>query len=125
MSYLSAFNKHMEEFLTDIITVFPKKNELKRGATAIRTLIKFNPKMCIRVWKDSVIEPYRKEINEGDFNFFISKDYKEDVEGGEYESVLSSIDEFRQPIREMGEENQKKALQYIKNLSIICDKYFE
>lgn len=123
MSILSAFNNHMDEFLTDILVVFPKDVELKRGATAIRTLMKFNPKLCINVWKECVLEPYKTQIEAGDTEFFISKDYKIDVEGGEYESVLSSIDRLRQPIREMGEENQKKALKYIQNLSKLSELY--
>ena len=84
MSYLGAFNNHMDEFLNDILMVFPNNKDLKNGSTAIRTLIKFNPKKCIMVWKENIIEPYRDEIEKGDFNFFISKDYMVDVEGGEY-----------------------------------------
>lgn len=113
----------MEEFLDDILLVFPKDNELKRGATAIRTLIKFNPKMCITVWKECILLPYKKEIESGDPNFFISKDYYNDVAGGEYECVLESIERLRQPIKEMGEDNQKKALQYIQNLSKLSEMY--
>ena len=65
MSILSAFNNHMDEFLTDILVVFPKDVELKRGATAIRTLMKFNPKLCINVWKECVLEPYKTQIEIG------------------------------------------------------------
>jgi hypothetical protein len=123
MTILSAFNNHMIEFIDDIINVFPNDKEINKGAMAIKTLIKINPKKCLVAWKECILKPYENEIKIGNVDFFIAKDYKTDVEGGEYECVLESIDRLRQPIRDMGEENQQKALQYIKNLSKISSMY--
>jgi len=120
---LPAFNKQMEEFVNDIVCVFPDDNDIKKAERALSVLRKLNPKLCITVWRECILKPYHDQIFNNDIEFFVSKDYKMDVEGGDYECILGPIERLRKPVSEMGEENQNKVLKYIQNLSKLSELY--
>ena len=40
------------------------------------------------------------------------------------DNISGVIDKLRKPVREMGEENQAKAIKYIQNLNKLCLVYF-
>ena len=122
---LKAFNEHLLEFINDIIRVFPENKSLKVTKTAFATWKRLNPKSIIEIWRTCITDKYKTEIANGDYNFFIKKDYKEDVIGCENMSdILSSIEQLRTPIRLMGAENQKKAIKYIQNLTKLSELYY-
>ena len=73
---------------------------------------------------------YRNDIVAGDINFFLDKDYSEDLQSASWfpngtssSSILEKISMLREPIRELGEENLKKAVGYIQNLTKLADLY--
>ena len=122
---LKAFNEHLLEFINDIIRVFPENKSLKVTKTAFATWKRLNPKSIIEIWRTCITDKYKTEIASGDYNFFIKKDYKEDIIGCENMSdILSSIEQLRTPIRLMGAENQKKAIKYIQNLTKLSELYY-
>ena len=121
---LKAFNDHFFEFIDDILSVFPDDNDLAAARLAFVNFRKMNPKLIIMAFKQYVIEKYRKQISEGDLEFFINKNYNEDLSNSKNnEIILSKIDILREPIRQMGKENQDKALKYINNLCKLGDLY--
>ena len=122
--YLKAFNDHFFEFIDDILTVFPNDNDLEAAKLAFLNFRKMNPKLIVTMFKTYVVDKYRNEIEKGDLNFFIDKNYSDDVsENKNNKMILSKIDMLRDPIRQMGKENQDKALKYINNLCKLADLY--
>jgi hypothetical protein len=122
---LTAFNNHFLEFVNDIASVFPKNKDIKLSKNVVTTLKAANPRLIIRIWKEYVSDPYSKKIEEEDISFFIEKDYSNDVtyiESNGY--IKKSIDCLRQPIRNMGKENQDKSMKYMKNLTKLANLYF-
>ena len=104
MSILKAFTTHFKEFMNDIQVVFPKDPEIRTTKFFFTSLIAVNPKSILVGWKACVNDVYEKEIIEGDFDFFLNKDYRKDLEGAEGESnILQSIEIFRHKIKNMGE----------------------
>ncbi len=127
MSFLKAFNNHLLEFVDDIIKVFPHDSELKTTRIFLYGLTKAKPSSIIKIWKLYIIKPYCREIENGNYTFFIEKDYVWDVgEGidGNKNDMLESIGKLKQKIRDMEETNKKKAMKYIQNLTKICNLYF-
>ena len=120
---LSAFNKHFTEFVDDIKRVFPDDVDIATAANALAKLKKANPKMIIMAFKQFVSLPYRKEIEAGEINFFINKDYSQDVGGDSASLILSKIDLLRKPVSEMNKNEQKKVIKYIQNLTKLADLY--
>ena len=79
----------------------------------------------VKIWFKYVYNPYKEHINAGDIHFFLTKDYSLDlVKNENADKIMESIDRLRNPIKNMGPENQAKTLKYIQNLtklSAMCD----
>lgn len=123
---LKAFNDHFMEFVDDVISVFPDNDDVRTVKTSLVTFRKSNPRLILTAFKGSVIDKYRNEIDNGDINFFIDKDYKQDVQGvGSSQMILEKIDCLRKPVREMSNTDQDKVISYIQNLMKLCDMYLQ
>lgn len=122
MSILSSFNDHFMEFLNDVQSVFPENVDIATAKNALLTIKKANPKMIVKIWKTFISEKYRAQIMAGDIDFFINKDYANDVSVNQNaDKIMDSINRLREPIRNMGAENQAKAMKYIQNLTKLSD----
>lgn len=123
-SLLSAFNNHFGEFAEDIANYFPENMDIKTSINACNAIRKVNPALIIKVWKGSVVNPYKKQINDGDFDFFINKDYSEDINIDQKDRALQVIEKVRVLIPKMAKEDQDKCMQYVKNLTTLSIHYF-
>jgi hypothetical protein len=123
---LTAFNTQFYDFLDDIESVFMNDNGIKRAKNALFLIKKINPTLVIRLWYKYIVVNYESEIDSNNINFFIEKDYKNDLRYlNSSDDIMKHIDSLREPVRNMGESNQKKSLMYIKNLCIISRLYNE
>ena len=119
---LSAFNDHFMEFLNDVHMLFPDDVDVLTAKNALSQVRKANPKMIVKIWQMFIVDKYRTEIESGTIDFFINKDYSDDLVNSENSSkILSSINRLREPIRQMDDENQKKTMKYIQNLTKLSD----
>ena len=116
---VNAFNEHFMEFVEDIILIFPHDSDLKMASKALKLIILANPKVIVNTFKSKVVNPYRKKIDVGDISFFIEKDYTNDLQGKD--NILDKINLLRDPVRKMDNVNKEKTIQYIQNLSKLCD----
>jgi len=125
-SFLSAFNIHLLELLEDLKSLYPDDINIKTAIRLVSTLKKANPKMLLKGWKVCVNDEYRKQIEEGDFDFFLNKAYDRDI-GGDFNSsssqILEAITLIKLKFRDMNEENRKKTIKYVQNLTKLCDLY--
>lgn len=126
MSILKAFTNHLLEFVVDIQRVFPKDPELRTGKIFLEGLIKINPKNVIIGWKECVNDVYEEQINKGDLNYFINKDYNKDLSDSlSKKKILVVIDSFRSKVQNMSDDNKKKSIKYVQNLVKLCKMYFK
>lgn len=122
---LNAYNNHIVEFFEDIIKIFPDNVDIQLAKTSLTTIRKVNPKLIIRIWKDYIYDKYNTEIGKGNINFFIEKDYTEDLKYTENTaSILEKIATLRKPIKEMRKEDLDKSIQYMQNLCKLCNMYY-
>ena len=123
-SIVGAFNNHFVEFLEDVQTIFPEDKQIKNAKSALLMLKKANPSAIVKIWKAHITSKYQDEILQGNIDFFLHKDYADDLQGtGNKNTIMESINRLREPIRNMGEENQAKAMHYIQNLTKISQLY--
>ena len=121
---LSAFNNQFKEFMNDILRIFPDDKDLMTTKNMLSTLQKGNPRLLIQILKSFITDPYASEIEIGDINFFINKDYKSDVgQLGDSEKIVKAIDRLREPIKNMDTDNQQACMKYIQNLSKLSTMY--
>jgi len=115
---LSAFNDHFIEFVNDVHCVFPDDADILSTKNALTTIRKLNPKMIVKIWNSFIVNKYKSEIEAGNIDFFINKDYSQDVSvTSNSDKIMESIDRLREPIKNMSVENQAKVMKYIQNLT--------
>ena len=116
---LQAFNNHFFEFVDDVQSVFPEDTDIMAAKTALVAMRKMNPRLIPKIWYEYIVVKYDDNIQHGDISFFLNKDYSDDLVdmGSSANTIVSKINILREPIKNMGEENQEKSMKYIKNLN--------
>ena len=115
---VTVFNNHFSEFVDDIQSVFPDDPDILTAKNSLLAIRKANPKLLVKIWITYVYAPYKEQIDIGNIDFFLSKDYSSDLSKNENaEKIMESINRLRNPIKEMSQENQAKTMKYIQNLS--------
>lgn len=123
---LNAFNTQIFEFIDEVQYVFVEDMSINKVKTALFIIKKVNPSLIIKIWYTYIYSPYKTEITNDNINFFIEKDYKNDVVYlKSSDDIVKNIDKLRDPIRNMGKENQEKSFKYVKNLCILSKLYSE
>jgi hypothetical protein len=126
MSILTAFNDHFFEFVNEIQQLFPDDHDLIVSKNSLLMVRKANPKMIVKIWNSYVVGKYNSEIEAGNIDFFINKDYSEDFANTSHsDKIIEAIDRFRQPLKNLSEPNKIKTIKYIQNLtklSALCEK---
>lgn len=122
---LSAFNEHFLEFVGDIQSVFPEDRDILVAKNSLIAIKKANPKIIIKIWNTFIVSKYRREIENSDINFFINKDYSNDLSSVQQEQskITQAIDRLREPVKQMSDENQQKTMKYIQNLTKLASVY--
>lgn len=121
---LKTFNDHFVDFVEDIQNVFPNDPDILASKTALLAIRKANPRLIIKIWDEHIVRKYRDHIVNGDISFFIDKDYSEDLsEMDSASSIVKKINVLRDPIRNMGADNQEKCMKYIQNLTKLAQLY--
>ena len=118
------FCNQLLEFMDDVLTIFPNNLDLKTGKTFIVGLTKVSKRKLIGIWKTSVLDIYEEAIMKGDKEYFINKDYSEDLGEGGTDKMMSVVEDVRVLIRNTSEENKDKAIKYLQNLTKICKLYY-
>ena len=119
---LSTFINQLDECLEDISQVYSSDARFIRCKLYLDTLKKTNPRMIITTWKTQVADKYEQHILAGDIDYFLNKDYTQELPV--YNPTLDqSIQDLRKAIQSMSEENKKKSIQYIQNLCKLSKLY--
>lgn len=117
-NFLAVFNEHFAEFVNDVHSVFPDDLDILTAKNALIAIRKANPKLLVRIWIKFVANPYKQQIESGDINFFVVKDYANDLSRHENaDKIMEAIDRLRNPVKQMTPDNQAKTMKYIQNLS--------
>jgi len=122
---LKTFYKQLFDFLDDIIGIMDDNTELMKSKIYFTTLKQANPTLIIKIWHQYILTPYRELIEAGNVDFFLEKDYTDDLKNiPNASSVLKIIDtSIRNPIKEMNEMNKDKCVKYIQIISKISEVY--
>lgn len=127
-SFVSEFNRVFFDFVEEIINTFPNDNDIKLVRNQLINIRKINPKLIIKTFYSYVIEKYSIEIEQENIDFFINKDYRNDLtdmSSSYVDKIVQVIERLRTPVKNMNKEQQQRAIEYIKTLKHIGDKYFD
>lgn len=122
MTVLKAFNNGFTQFLNYAESIFPDDKDIQKAKTALEFMKKTNPKLIITFWYGFIIKHY-DEIQNANIDFFLLYDYTDEV--GDNDKILSTIDRFRQPLRNLDEEEHNKIVKYVQTLSKLSIMYMK
>ena len=120
---MSTFISQIDEYLDDISKTFAIDNRFERGRLYLEGIKKSNPRMIITTWKSMVTDKYADQIEAGDIEYFLNKDFTEDASGNYTPTIDSVIQELRVTVRRMSDENKAVSLKYIQNLCKLSKLY--
>jgi hypothetical protein len=126
VTLMRAFNKCFFDFMDDIMTVFEDKSVFVQAKKNGEMILSANPNILIRSWYTHLYSKYAAVIDAGDTDFFLEKDYTEDVSQlDNSEHIMKIVNTFRTPLKQLSEENKKMAMEHIQIMSRISAKYNE
>ena len=121
---MRAFNKHFFDFVDDVIRVFPENIELSTARESFETFRRANPTAIIKAWNKFVAQKYGDRLMAGDLDYFLEKDYSEDLANlRNSNKVIEIIDTLREPLKNMGDSNREMSLKYLTNLCKLSVMY--
>ena len=123
---LKTFGKQMEEFMEDMLVIFPNDNVILRGKMYFEMMKKANPRFIIRVWKNRIASKYGEQIANGEFDVFITMDLSEDIvdnPADNKEEVVTHLQNMLSSILKMDEDNKNKAIKYVQNITKLSEMY--
>lgn len=124
---LKAFNQHLKDFIDDIQELFPTNVNIRTMKNSALTLVKMNPRKVIELWFSKVATKYGKEIMNEDIDFFLNKDYRDDLRDlNDFDASIDNdiIEELREPIRNMDDANKQMAVKYVKEMTQLSSLYY-
>jgi hypothetical protein len=123
-SILRSFNQLFFDFVNDIIFIFPDNIDINTAKTSFELIKKSNPTAIIKVWYAYVAIPYNDVIQQGNIDYFIEKDYAQDLtQLSNSNDIIKIIDSLRNPIKNMGESNKQTSCVYIQKLTTLSVMY--
>lgn len=121
---ITAFNNKFDEFLEDILLIFPGHVDIVTLKNSVTALKQANRQLLIKFWNQYIVSKYMSIIESGDIKFFLTKDYTEDMDGvSEAGKIMESINRIRGPITKMEPENLQTSMRYVQALSKIAQVY--
>ena len=128
---LKTFLDQFNQFLEDIVAVFPNDKELVSGKMYFEGLRKINPRVIITYWKYLVADKYDENVETENIDFFINKNYNEDIEtiakarnwDGDYSYINNKIEAIRDQIVKLSDNDKKVNMKYIINLTKLSKLY--
>ena len=119
---VKGFNKHFDEFIEDVQSVFPEDDEVKTMKNLLFLFKKTNPRLVLEYWNMYISIPYKEPIENGDISFFVNKDYSADVTMTD--GISNFIERLRGYVKNMTPDNQSKSMKYIQNLCNLTKLYY-
>jgi len=121
---LTTFNNHFIEFIEDIVRIFPDNVDLVTVKNFFQLMRKTNPKIIITVFYKHVVLKYQSQIDIGNLDFFIEKDYHDDLNNNNHsDKIIEAINGLRKPIRLMDDKNKLNTIKYLQNLCKLSASY--
>lgn len=127
--YGKAFNNCLEEYLLFIVTLFPDNVNIRTAYNSLLNTKKMNPTLVVKFWYGYVVAKYDVPIQKGDYEYFVNKEYSEDVISTSTDQkvtnqIIQGIENVRKYIIEMETSDKEKWIQYMKQLNNLSILYF-
>ena len=127
--YGKAFNNCLEEYLLFVLNLFPNNVDIRTAYNGLLNIKKVNPTLIVKFWKSYVVEKYNEPIQKGDYDYFIHKEYSQDIlitasDQNFSQKIIEGIEGMRKSIINMETSDKEKWINYMKQLNNLSIIYF-
>tara|TARA_B100001093_G_C26512611_1_gene878140 strand:- start:165 stop:578 length:414 start_codon:yes stop_codon:yes gene_type:complete len=125
---MTNFINQLSGFMNDMLIIVPNNQEIVAAKNYVSMLSSANPKLLLTYWHTSVTLKYSEQINNGDFEFAINKDYTKDIEQTnttENESILKLIDNLKTIAKGLNDDKKKIIMKYLQNITQLTQLYHQ
>ena len=120
MDTLQKFNVTFEEFIEDLVKVFPDDPELRVYEMLLRSCLKSDPRYVLDVFHSCVTVPYAEEILSKNEDFFLRHQYDSITETSS--QALDVVDRIKSYWKDMSEQNKEIIWKYFRILVLLDRK---
>ena len=123
------FINQLNGFLDDVLIIIPGNEGILSAKKYVSTLSSINPKLLLKLWYESVTLKYAEQIQNGDLDFALNKDYSDDVlsknedNDENAKSIMVIIDNLKQATQNLEKEKQKTIIKYLQNITQLTQLY--
>tara|TARA_Y100000741_G_scaffold62485_3_gene44335 strand:- start:7782 stop:8195 length:414 start_codon:yes stop_codon:yes gene_type:complete len=125
---MTNFINQLSGFMNDMLIIVPNNQEIVAAKNYVSMLSSANPKLLLTYWHTSVTLKYSEQINNGDFEFAINKDYTKDIEQTnttENDSILKLIDNLKTIAKGLNDDKKKIIMKYLQNITQLTQLYHQ
>jgi hypothetical protein len=127
--YGKAFNNCLEEYLLFILNLFPNNLDIRSAYNGLLNIKKVNPTLIVKFWHSYVVAKYNEQIQKGDYEYFVNKEYTQDILSAATDQhisqqIIQGIEGMRKSIINMNVSDKEKWIQYMKQLNNLSILYF-
>lgn len=115
--YVTAFNKHLDDFVTGVIDLFPQDKDFRMARSSLNLLKTVNEKYPVSFFQ-VYVKGFEKQIEEKNADFFLKKDYSNDVQEKDF-NIISRLKKYWSQLETA---NQDKIWKYMQGLLKLSQK---
>jgi hypothetical protein len=120
MSALTAFTAQLVNFFDELCNTFPEERDIKLALEAIKGAKKINPRLILDLFYEHVYKELSTAIANRDI--VTIRTVAQQKIASQFNEMISALAIFDKHWDSMGEKNQEVIWQYLKVLSVLCEK---
>tara|TARA_Y100000816_G_C25831791_1_gene435020 strand:+ start:120 stop:548 length:429 start_codon:yes stop_codon:yes gene_type:complete len=119
------------QLFDDVLIVLPNDADILAAKLYTSGIKKVNPKLILSSWHNSVTLKYKTEIDSENIEFALTKNYNEDIskhynkDSSDFKYFENIIEKIREVVKDLDENNKKKLIKYVQNISNLTEIYYE
>jgi len=112
-----------------IYNLFPSNVDIRAAYNGLLNIKKVNATLIVKFWYSYVVAKYNEPIQKGDYDYFVHKEYTQDVldtstDSNTSKQVIEGIEKMRKSIINMQVGDKEKWINYMKQLNDLSIIYF-
>ena len=119
------------QLFDDILRIIPNDSDIMAAKVYVTGIKQANPKLIITSWHNTVTLKYKAQIDKGDYDFAINKDYNSDItnhcekNSSDFKYFEKMIEKIRDIVKKLNDDDRQKLIKYVQNISNLTTLYFD
>jgi hypothetical protein len=121
---LRTFNGIFEDVVHYILSKYPDNPHLIAAYSSFQSICRTNETILVKYWYKWIYLPYKDNLENGGVDFFLAKEYHEDVSGTKNAGVLlQAIEQIRTTLQTMTPSEKEFIREKLVHLNKLSNKW--